>query len=160
MKSRMMRAIGILGLLPWFISAFAFGQSTLSIPGLPGTLNWQNAARIYHGRGDCRLFACAPLMLLLLRRRRSGWWTLHAIERSIRCRQEFFNGVRVFRENGTADARRDGWTFSIRGDTFADSYRNLPGLRYTCLRKHHGKLVAPVSRWRVDLPAMSAQDLG
>jgi len=48
MKSRMMRAIGILGLLLWLISALAFGQSTVSIPGLPGTLNWQNTPRSWN----------------------------------------------------------------------------------------------------------------
>ena len=48
MKSRMMRAIGILGLLLWLISALAFGQSTASIPGLPGALNWQNTPRSWN----------------------------------------------------------------------------------------------------------------
>jgi hypothetical protein len=45
MKPRMLRTIGISGLLLWLISALAFGQSTPSIPGLPGTLNWQNTPR-------------------------------------------------------------------------------------------------------------------
>lgn len=48
MKPRMLRTTGILGLLLWLISALAFGQSTLSIPGLPGTLNWQNTPRTWN----------------------------------------------------------------------------------------------------------------
>jgi regulation of enolase protein 1 (concanavalin A-like superfamily) len=45
MKSRMMKYIGTLGLLLWLTSALAVGQTTLSIPGIPGTLNWQNTPR-------------------------------------------------------------------------------------------------------------------
>ncbi len=41
MKARVARYIGS-GLLLWLTSALAFGQTTLSIPGLPGALNWQN----------------------------------------------------------------------------------------------------------------------
>jgi regulation of enolase protein 1 (concanavalin A-like superfamily) len=48
MKSRMLRTIGIFGLLLWVISALAFGQSTPSIPGLPGTLHWQNTPRAWN----------------------------------------------------------------------------------------------------------------
>jgi hypothetical protein len=51
MKPRMLRTIGIFGLLLWLISALAFGQSTLSIPGLPGTLNWQNTPRTWNING-------------------------------------------------------------------------------------------------------------
>jgi hypothetical protein len=48
MKSRMLGTIGIFGLRLWLISALGFGQSTLSIPGLPGTLNWQNTPRTWN----------------------------------------------------------------------------------------------------------------
>src|SRR5229473_2384841 len=41
MKARVARYIGS-GLLLWLTSALAFGQTALSIPGLPGALNWQN----------------------------------------------------------------------------------------------------------------------
>src|SRR5258707_6814063 len=41
MKARVARYIGA-GLLLRLTSALAFGQTALSIPGLPGTLNWQN----------------------------------------------------------------------------------------------------------------------
>jgi regulation of enolase protein 1 (concanavalin A-like superfamily) len=42
MKSRMVKYIGRPGLLLWLACAPALGQTTLSIPGLPGALNWQN----------------------------------------------------------------------------------------------------------------------
>ncbi len=47
MKSRLVRTMTISGLLLCLASALASGQTTLSIsiPGLPGTLNWQNAPR-------------------------------------------------------------------------------------------------------------------
>jgi regulation of enolase protein 1 (concanavalin A-like superfamily) len=48
MKSRMVNYIGTPGLLMWLASALAFGQTTLSIPGLPGTLNWQNTPRSWN----------------------------------------------------------------------------------------------------------------
>ena len=47
MKSRVVRYIGS-GLLVWLSSAVAFGQSTVSIPGLPGKLNWQNTPRSWN----------------------------------------------------------------------------------------------------------------
>src|SRR5260370_6997527 len=45
MKSRALRYIG---LLLWLTSALAFAQTTVSIPGLPGTLNWQNTPRSWN----------------------------------------------------------------------------------------------------------------
>jgi regulation of enolase protein 1 (concanavalin A-like superfamily) len=48
MKSRRLSTIGIFGLLLWLIAALAFGQSTPSIPGLPGTLHWQNTPRAWN----------------------------------------------------------------------------------------------------------------
>jgi regulation of enolase protein 1 (concanavalin A-like superfamily) len=36
------------GLFMWLASALALGQTTLSIPGLPGTLNWQNTPRSWN----------------------------------------------------------------------------------------------------------------
>jgi len=45
MKSRVVRYIG---LLLWLTSALAFAQTTVSIPGLPGTLNWQNTPRSWN----------------------------------------------------------------------------------------------------------------
>jgi len=79
-------------------------------------------------RDDRRLLTRARRGLLLVRRRRSGLRALHAIECSIRGRQEFFNGLPVFRENGAADGHRDRRTFFIRCNAFADSLRNLLGL--------------------------------
>src|SRR5258708_28040000 len=110
----------------------------------------------WRGLDACRLLASASPRLSLLRRCGSDWRTLHAIECFIRRRQEFLNGLPVFRENSTADTDGDGWTFAIGGDTFADSCRNLLGLRSTRLGKHHSKLVAPVSRCCVDLPAIGS----
>ncbi len=48
MKSRVVRYIPSSGLLLWLISALAFGQTTVSIPGLPGTLTWQNTPRSWN----------------------------------------------------------------------------------------------------------------
>jgi regulation of enolase protein 1 (concanavalin A-like superfamily) len=48
MKSRMAKYIGTPGLVLWLASALALGQTTLSIPGLPGTLNWQNTPRSWN----------------------------------------------------------------------------------------------------------------
>jgi regulation of enolase protein 1 (concanavalin A-like superfamily) len=50
MKSRLVRTMTISGLLLCLASALASGQTTLSIsiPGLPGTLNWQNAPRTWN----------------------------------------------------------------------------------------------------------------
>jgi regulation of enolase protein 1 (concanavalin A-like superfamily) len=48
MKSRMVKYIGAPGLLLGLASALALGQTTLSIPGLPGTLNWQNTPRSWN----------------------------------------------------------------------------------------------------------------
>jgi uncharacterized protein len=45
MKSRMMKYIGALGFFIWLGSALALGQTSLSIPNLPGALNWQNKPR-------------------------------------------------------------------------------------------------------------------
>jgi len=45
MKSRVLRYIG---LLLWLTSALAFAQTTVSIPGLPGTLNWKNTPRSWN----------------------------------------------------------------------------------------------------------------
>jgi len=48
MKSRVVKYIGISGLLLWLPLALAFGQTTLSIAGLPGPLNWQNTPRSWN----------------------------------------------------------------------------------------------------------------
>jgi regulation of enolase protein 1 (concanavalin A-like superfamily) len=48
MKSRRLSTIGIFGFLLWLVSAIAFGQSTPSIPGLPGTIGWQNTPRAWN----------------------------------------------------------------------------------------------------------------
>ena len=48
MKSRMLRALGISGLLLWLTSTLALGQTTISIAGLPGTLDWQNTPRSWN----------------------------------------------------------------------------------------------------------------
>ena len=48
MKSRRLNSIGIFGLLLWLVAALAFGQSTPSIPGLPGTLHWENTPRVWN----------------------------------------------------------------------------------------------------------------
>jgi len=48
MKSRRLRTSGILGLLLWLIAALVFAQSVPSIPGLPGTLHWQNTPRTWN----------------------------------------------------------------------------------------------------------------
>jgi regulation of enolase protein 1 (concanavalin A-like superfamily) len=48
MKSRMVKYISTPGLFMWLASALALGQTTLSIPGLPGTLNWQNTPRSWN----------------------------------------------------------------------------------------------------------------
>lgn len=48
MKSRMVKYIGTPGLLLSLVSALALGQTTLSIPGLPGTLSWQNTPRSWN----------------------------------------------------------------------------------------------------------------
>jgi regulation of enolase protein 1 (concanavalin A-like superfamily) len=48
MKSRMVKYIGAPGLLLGLASALALGQTTLSIPGLPGALNWQNTPRSWN----------------------------------------------------------------------------------------------------------------
>jgi len=48
MKSRRLSTIGIFGLLPWLVVALAFGESTPSIPGLPGTLHWENTPRAWN----------------------------------------------------------------------------------------------------------------
>jgi len=45
MKSRMMKYIGAPGLFIWLASALVLGQAPLSIPNLPGALNWQNKPR-------------------------------------------------------------------------------------------------------------------
>ncbi len=45
MKSRALRYIGLLLCLT---SALAFAQTTVSIPGLPGTLNWKNTPRSWN----------------------------------------------------------------------------------------------------------------
>ncbi len=45
MKSRVLRYIGLLLCLT---SALAFAQTTVSIPGLPGTLNWKNTPRSWN----------------------------------------------------------------------------------------------------------------
>jgi len=47
-KSRRLRTSGVFGLLLWLVSALAFGQSTLSIPGIPGTVSWQNTPRAWN----------------------------------------------------------------------------------------------------------------
>ena len=48
MKSRIVKYIGTAGLLLWLTSALALGQTTPSIPGLPGTLKWQNTPRSWN----------------------------------------------------------------------------------------------------------------
>ena len=48
MKSRTLTTMTISGLLVCLASALASGQTTLSIPGLPGTLNWQNTPRTWN----------------------------------------------------------------------------------------------------------------
>ncbi len=48
MKSRVLRYIRSSGLLLWLTSALAFAQAAVSIPGLPGTLNWQNTPRSWN----------------------------------------------------------------------------------------------------------------
>jgi regulation of enolase protein 1 (concanavalin A-like superfamily) len=48
MKSRMLRTMSISGLLLCLASAHASGQATLAIPGLPGTLSWQNTPRTWN----------------------------------------------------------------------------------------------------------------
>jgi regulation of enolase protein 1 (concanavalin A-like superfamily) len=48
MKSRMLNYIGTFGLLLWLACAPALGQVTLSIPSLPGALNWQNTPRSWN----------------------------------------------------------------------------------------------------------------
>jgi hypothetical protein len=48
MKSRMVKYIGTPGVLLSLASALALGQTMLSIPGLPGTLNWQNTPRSWN----------------------------------------------------------------------------------------------------------------
>ena len=48
MNSRAMGIIGISSLLICFASALVFAQTTLSIPGLPGPLIWQNAPRAWN----------------------------------------------------------------------------------------------------------------
>ena len=48
MKSRGLRYIPSSGLLLCLASALAFGQTTVSIPGLPGTLHWQNTPRSWN----------------------------------------------------------------------------------------------------------------
>jgi uncharacterized protein len=48
MKPWMVKYIGAPGLLLWLASALASGQTTLSIPGLPGALNWQNTPRSWN----------------------------------------------------------------------------------------------------------------
>jgi regulation of enolase protein 1 (concanavalin A-like superfamily) len=48
MKSRMLRALGISGLLLWLASTLGLGQTTISIAGLPGTLDWQNTPRSWN----------------------------------------------------------------------------------------------------------------
>ena len=49
MNSRMLRSIGASGLLLWLASTLALGQTTVSIAGLPGTLNWQNTRQTHTG---------------------------------------------------------------------------------------------------------------
>src|SRR5712692_3853507 len=92
-------------------------------PASPGTIFVQGRRR-----GHCRLLASAPRRLLLLRHSRTGGRALHFIQRAIRSRQEFFYGLAVFGEYGPADTHRDGRTFSIGGEAFADSFRNLLSL--------------------------------
>ena len=48
MKARVLRYIRSSGLLLWLTSALTFGQTTVSIPGLPGTLNWKNTPRSWN----------------------------------------------------------------------------------------------------------------
>jgi regulation of enolase protein 1 (concanavalin A-like superfamily) len=48
MKSRALSTMTTSGLLLCCASALASGQTTLSIPGIPGTLNWQNTARTWN----------------------------------------------------------------------------------------------------------------
>jgi len=48
MNSRAIGIIGISGLLICFASALVFAQTTPSIPGLPGTLTWQNSPRAWN----------------------------------------------------------------------------------------------------------------
>jgi uncharacterized protein len=48
MNSRAIRIISIPGLVLWLASAFVFGQTTPSIPSLPGTLTWQNTPRAWN----------------------------------------------------------------------------------------------------------------
>lgn len=48
MNSRVVIIIGISGLLLCLASAPAFAQKTPSIPGLPGTLTWQNTPRAWN----------------------------------------------------------------------------------------------------------------
>jgi hypothetical protein len=48
MNSRMLRSIGASGLLLWLASTLALGQTTMSIAGLPGTLDWQNTPRSWN----------------------------------------------------------------------------------------------------------------
>jgi uncharacterized protein len=45
MKSRMTKYIGALGFFICLASALAWGQTPMSIPNLPGPLNWQNKPR-------------------------------------------------------------------------------------------------------------------
>jgi uncharacterized protein len=45
MRSRMLEYIGTPGLFMWLASALAAGQTPLSIPGIPGSLHWQNTPR-------------------------------------------------------------------------------------------------------------------
>jgi len=47
MNSRSIGIIGISGLLICFASALVFAQTTPPIPGLPGTLTWQNSPRAW-----------------------------------------------------------------------------------------------------------------
>ncbi len=48
MNSRVVRSIRSSGLLLCLASALAFAQTTVSIPGLPGTLTWQNTPRSWN----------------------------------------------------------------------------------------------------------------
>ena len=46
--ARMVRNAGLFGLLFCFTSVVALSQTISSIPGLPGTLTWQNTPRSWH----------------------------------------------------------------------------------------------------------------
>src|SRR5713226_10734262 len=118
----------------------------------PGTIFVQGRRR-----GHCRLLALPSRVLSLSQ---TVWATLHAVERAVCCRQQPLDGRAVFEKYGGADAHGDGRILSVIGDALADSRGNLLGLQRACLWKHHSELVAPISRRRVDLPAMGSQNLG